>query len=468
MISGAVALLWLAIILAFAYILVGWFGTSPLLTLLGCALVYGLCIGLPQDAVALGVMDGFGGWLGTFGLAIAITAVTATILQKSGALAAIGQWATRKVQAKSTQREHLTRLAALLGFAIAVPSPGEFGYFLFLPLVEDIADASSVGRTRFVLAYAAGIFAAGSLVMPTVAALSSARAFAASLGQTLFVGLIAAIVALVSGLWWISRKNPSAVVQKDVGMDKNSQVGVQTDGQTGIQTGASAIRRPLIPIVLPFALLVLKMIADLPFRPFGSGWVYAWIEFCGHPMLAACLGLAFALLLFRKQIVEGKASSSAAIAGCVEEAIVRATPILIVAALAASFSQVVKAGPLVDFIGRIVPTTSIAGRFGALFLCFVLAAMFKSIQGSSLIAVVLASGVMSAVPQAVKLNPALAVGAVGAGSLVASHINDPLYWILQKSLGLSTKDMVRSWTAATAIQGTSAFLAVCVMALFIH
>jgi len=464
MVSGAVALLWLAIILALAYILVGRFGTSPILALLGCALVYGLCIGLPQDAVALGVMDGFGGWLGTFGLAIAITSVTATLLEKSGALAAIGQWATHKVEAKSAQRGHFTKLAAILGFIIAVPSPGEFGYFLFLPFVEDLTDESRVDRTRFILAYAAGIFAASSLVMPTVAALSSARAFAASLGQTLFVGLIAAAVALVSGLWWISRKNPSAVVQKDVAKDENYQTGAQIE----IQTGAPSIRRPLVPIVLPFVLLVLKMIADLPARPFGSGWVYGWIAFCGHPVVAACLGLAFALLLFRKRIVEGKTSSNPAIAECVEEAIVRVTPILIVAALAASFSQIVKAGPLVDFFSRIVPTTSIAGRFGALFLCFALAAAFKSIQGSSLIAVVLASGAMAAVPQAVKLNPALAVAAVGAGSLVASHINDPLYWILQRILGLSTKDMARSWTAATAIEGTSAFLAVCVMALFIH
>jgi GntP family gluconate:H+ symporter len=210
------------------------------------------------------------------------------------------------------------------------------------------------------------------------------------------------------------------------------------------------------------------MIGNLPSRPFGSGAIDGLVEFCGHPVVAALFGLVSAVIILRKSPARGDDDFWAQLTGWIEKAVTKVAPVLLVAALAAALSQVIKAGPLLECIGDAFASNHTSTRFLVLFSCFALAALFKSIQGSSLVAAVLASGVMASFPQTVTLNPALAVAAVGAGALAVSHVNDPFYWILQKGLGWSTREMTRAWTVATAIEGAAGFAAVCIMALFVR
>jgi len=50
-------------------------------------------------------------------------------------------------------------------------------------------------------------------------------------------------------------------------------------------------------------------------------------------------------------------------------------------------------------------------------------------------------------------NPNLMVLAVGAGSLMFSHVNDSGFWLFKEYFNLSVKDTVRSWSVMEAIVG---------------
>ena len=51
------------------------------------------------------------------------------------------------------------------------------------------------------------------------------------------------------------------------------------------------------------------------------------------------------------------------------------------------------------------------------------------------------------------INPNLMVLAVGAGSLMFSHVNDSGFWLFKEYFNLSVKDTLRSWSVMEALVG---------------
>ncbi len=50
-------------------------------------------------------------------------------------------------------------------------------------------------------------------------------------------------------------------------------------------------------------------------------------------------------------------------------------------------------------------------------------------------------------------SPELMTLAVGAGSLMCSHVNDTGFWMFKEWFGLSLRDTFRTWTAMETIIG---------------
>jgi Gnt-I system high-affinity gluconate transporter len=61
------------------------------------------------------------------------------------------------------------------------------------------------------------------------------------------------------------------------------------------------------------------------------------------------------------------------------------------------------------------------------------------------------------------VDPNLMVLAIGAGSLMFSHVNDAGFWLFKEYFSLSLKDTFRSWTVMESLVGVVGLL--CVLAL---
>ena len=57
--------------------------------------------------------------------------------------------------------------------------------------------------------------------------------------------------------------------------------------------------------------------------------------------------------------------------------------------------------------------------------------------------------------------------AVGAGSLMCSHVNDSGFWMFKEYFGLSLKDTFRSWTAMETIVGVFGLVFVLCLNVFV-
>jgi len=57
--------------------------------------------------------------------------------------------------------------------------------------------------------------------------------------------------------------------------------------------------------------------------------------------------------------------------------------------------------------------------------------------------------------------------AVGAGSLMCSHVNDSGFWMFKEYFGLSLRETFRSWTAMETIVGSFGLVFVLLLSLWV-
>jgi GntP family gluconate:H+ symporter len=178
------------------------------------------------------------------------------------------------------------------------------------------------------------------------------------------------------------------------------------------------------------------------------------VAFAGQPVVAllAGVGVAFTLPrhLERRMLGAG---------GWVGEAVASAAAIVLITGCGGAFGKVLQNSGIADAIGG-----ALAGARLGVWLPFLVAAGIKTAQGSSTVAIITTSGLVAPLLPALGLDGdtgrALAVVAVGAGSMVVSHANDSYFWVVTQLSGMDLRTGVRLQTLGTAVQGGAAALAV--------
>lgn len=63
---------------------------------------------------------------------------------------------------------------------------------------------------------------------------------------------------------------------------------------------------------------------------------------------------------------------------------------------------------------------------------------------------------------------ALIAVAIACGATVLSHVNDSGFWLVNRFLGMSEKDTLKSWTVMETIIGGVGFLVVFILSFFFN
>ena len=68
-------------------------------------------------------------------------------------------------------------------------------------------------------------------------------------------------------------------------------------------------------------------------------------------------------------------------------------------------------------------------------------------------------------PRSIAITLSLVL-AIGAGSLMCSHVNDSGFWMFKEYFGLSLKDTFRSWTLMETLVGVFGLIFVLLLSSF--
>jgi len=91
------------------------------------------------------------------------------------------------------------------------------------------------------------------------------------------------------------------------------------------------------------------------------------------------------------------------------------------------------------------------------------AAVIRICVGSATVAGLTTAGIIAPMVQQTGVNPELMVLAIGSGSLMFSHVNDPGFWLFKEYFNLSIRDTIRSWSIMESIVSVVGIIGVMIL-----
>ncbi|PWD51184.1 gluconate transporter [Serinibacter arcticus] len=427
---------------------------SPVLALLGAALIGAFAYRIPVADIISTITTAFGGTLGNIGLVILFGTMIGVILERSGAAIAMADWLIKII---GTRFPNLTM--TVIGYIVSIPVFCDSGYVILNSLRKAVTLRTGVSTLATSIALMTGLYATHTLVPPTPGPLAAASNLGVeNLGLLIAIGLPVAAVAALAAMLFANRFLHTPVdllpAEDDDEMDHTYE---ELRASYGVLPKAFPA---FLPILLPLLLICGASIAKIPSRPIGEGVAFEILAFVGTPVIALIIGLLAAAALLRGN---GKL---VAFNSQIDDAIRVSAPILLITAAGASFGAVLAASPLMDVLGG-----SLSGLGIGLAVPFLIAAALKTAQGSSTVSMVTTSALVAPllgeIGLGTEMGAALAVLAVGAGAMVVSHANDSYFWVVSRLGRIPVATAYRTLSVATAIEGTAAFATIWVIGFFV-
>lgn len=404
----------------------------PFLTLLLAGLMVGIFAGLEVNTLLTQLTSGFGNTLKNIGIVIACGTIIGTFLEKSGGTRAMANAVLKMVGEKKTP------LAMnLTGFLVSIPVFCDSGFVILAALNKALSKKSGISLAVLAIALSTGLLATHVFVPPTPGPLAAAGTLGANIGLIIILGLVVAIPSTLAGLFWAQSfcKRYQIVADPVVESDEKVIPGTIIS---------------FAPLLIPIVLISLKSIAEFPSLPFGSGLIQNILLLIGHPVVALLIGVFLSYRLVPRH--------SAKIATeWVGEGLKNAGVIILITGAGGAFGNVLRATGIGNSLGEML-----AGWHLGLILPFLIAAVLKSAQGSSTVAMITSAALMTPLLGPMNLDTdisrALVVLAIGAGSLVVSHLNDSYFWVVSQFSNMETSVALRCHTMATLWQGLAGLL----------
>ena len=399
---------------------------------------------LPANTIVTTIKEGFGNTMASIGFLIILGAIIGITLDKTGGTLSIARYILSKTgESKSAQALGIT------GFITGLPIFCDSGFIILSGLGKSLSSKSKLAMPFMATVLATSLYSVHCLIPPHPGALAAAGLIQVNLGYLIIVGTIFAIPAAIAAYFW------SKWLTKGKNYPPAKEPGV--DSQMTHDNLPSAFSS-FMPIVVPLLLITLRSLFTLIDKG-GQTLVSRIFFFIGEPIFALSIGVVLAVLLIRKKTI-------ATVNSVFSEAIEKAGPILIITAAGGMFGTVIKATGTGEAMGNLLAGTSIG-----ILVPFLIAAVMKTAQGSSTVAIITTASFVAPMLSMLGLESEwgrlLVMLSMGAGSMIVSHANDSYFWVVSNFSGIDPGTTLRVYSSSTIVMGLVVFTCVWITSLII-
>jgi GntP family gluconate:H+ symporter len=213
----------------------------------------------------------------------------------------------------------------------------------------------------------------------------------------------------------------------------------------------------LAPIIVPVILMALGTIG----KQIGiTGFALELLSFLGTPIISLAVGTVFAVV---QLALAGKMGDFYKITN---DTLKTVGPILFVTAAGGVLGKVISSTTMVSYITE---NANFLMNLG-IFFPFLLAAILKTAQGSSTVAITTTAGIMAPMMASLGLDTpvlaALTVMAIGAGAMTVSHANDSYFWVVTNFGNMKPEQGYKTQTMLTLVMGIASIIGIFLVSLF--
>jgi Gnt-I system high-affinity gluconate transporter len=422
--------------------LIAWARVHPFIAFLLAAIVAALLVGLPVARIPETLERGMGSMLGPLAGIVVLGAMFGKLIADSGAARRI---AASLIGSAGTRR--IPFAMAATGFVVGVPLFYNVGFVLLVPLVFSVVYTSRLPAVYVGIPAMAGLSITHGFLPPHPSPSALVTQFGADMGLTLVYGLIVGIpTLLIAGPLF-------AQTLRRLDSAPPTLFAPDPANEAAMPPAFASFACALLPVLLIAAATAFASLPGL------DPTVRAALGFVGNPLivLLVSLGIGTAVLgtgrgIALARLMDGYGAAIRDIAG-----------ILLIVAGAGALKQVFVDGGIDAELGALLGGLPVP----PLVLGWLLALAIRVALGSATVAGLTAAGLVQPLVASGAADPNLMVLAIGAGSLMCSHVNDSGFWMFKEYFGLSLRDTFRSWTLMETITGTVGLVFVLLLATLV-
>ncbi|KGT88596.1 gluconate transporter [Enterobacter cancerogenus] len=437
-------LLYVAIGVALLLLLMIRFKLNGFIALILVALAVGMMQGMPVNKVIGSIKTGVGGTLGSLALIMGFGAMLGKLLADCGGAQRIATTLIAKFGQK-----HIQWALVLTGFTVGFALFYEVGFVLMLPLVFSIAASARVPLLYVGVPMAAALSVTHGFLPPHPGPTAIATLFNADMGKTLLYGTLLGI--------------PTVILAGPVyarflkGIDKPIPEGLwnpKTFTEAEMPGFGVSVWTALVPVVL----MALRAVAEMVL-PKGH-LLLPYAEFFGDPIMATLIAVLIAIFTFGLN----RGRSMDEVMGTITDSIKIIAMMLLIIGGGGAFKQVLVDSGVDNYIADMMKGSSLS----PLLMCWTVAAMLRIALGSATVAAITTAGIVTPIIAVTHADPALMVLAVGSGSVIASHVNDPGFWLFKGYFNLSVVETLKTWTVMETLISILGLAGVLALNAIIH
>jgi GntP family gluconate:H+ symporter len=413
---------------ALVVLLITWAKIPAFLALATASLAVGLAARMPLADIPRAVQAGVGDSLGFVAMVIALGNVIGKLLAESG-----GAVVVSRALANALGARRLDWALMLSGFIIGLPVFFQVGLVLLAPVLFTAQRQTKTPLLRLGLPLVAGLSAAHGLVPPHPGPLAAIERIGADPGRTLFYALIVGLpLSILSGplyARYICRR-----VHVEPGVIAEQFTHATASARTP-RLGVTIVTMLLPVLLMLLASLAQSVLADSALR--------RAIVFTGTPLVAMLIATLVAMYTFgracgfdRTRLLHFAEESLPPIAG-----------VLLVVGAGGGFGRVLD----VAEVDTAIAHTMGGMRLSPLVMGWMIASLLRLSVGSATVAVITAASIMAPLLGGMTVNKELLVVAIGAGSLIMSHVNDGGFWLVKEYMNMSVPQTLATWSIVETI-----------------
>ncbi|MBM0867447.1 gluconate:H+ symporter, GntP family [Staphylococcus auricularis] len=425
---------------------------NTFIALIVTSVVTAIILGMPLDQIIDTVEEGMGSTLGHIALIFGLGAILGKLLSDGGGATRIADTLIDKFGLK-----HVQWAMIVAAFIVGIALFFEVGLVLLIPLVFTIAKRANVSQLKLGLPMVVALSVTHGFLPPHPGPVVIAKELEANLGQVLMFGIIIAIpVTIIAGPMFnkVAEKLTPTAYNREGDI---SAIGAQKEfTQDEMPSFGLSILTAILPVILMLFSTIVELITG---HDEATNVFEAAVYFIGSAGTAMLIAVLFAL--FSMGLQQGRKLND--IMDSVSNAIYPIGMMLLIIGGGGTFKQVLIDGG----VGDTISTLFEGSHMSPILLAWMVAVVLRIALGSATIAAISSTGIVLPLLQASDVNVALVVLAIGAGSIILSHVNDAGFWMFKEYFGLTVKETFLTWSLLETIISVSGIIFILFLSLFV-
>lgn len=430
----------------------------PFLALMGISLILAIIDGIPLGKIPSIIGAGFSGTFSSIGIVIILGALIGAILEATGGALKLAEMVVHLVGPK-----HPQLAMEIMGWVVSIPVFCDSGFVILDPIRRALQKKTKSSSVALTVCLSAGLYSSHVFIPPTPGPIAAAGSL--GVGENLLgvmgFGALVSIPGLIAAYFFANKMGKEIKAKEDLELDEPGQSYEELLKSYGTLPGGFWA---LSPIIIPIICMALGSVASAVKM---TGAFATFLKFVGTPIIALTVGLIFGIILMLKRGKIGEFNK------LTENTLKVVGPILFITAAGGVLGKVITEAGFVKYMQA---NAAVLSKIG-IFFPFLLAAILKTAQGSSTVAITTTAGIMGMFSASDSMMHALGFTsptaailvcmAIGAGAMTVSHANDSYFWVVTNFGEMTVDQGYKTQTMVTLVMGVVDIIFIWLLSLFL-